>query len=58
MVAAGFAFIRSELRQMEIVVIKIVERDGVSEDYPISGNYDLLAKVYVDRYKDFATVVL
>jgi hypothetical protein len=30
---------------------------GVSEVYSISGNYDLLAKLSVDRYEDFSTVV-
>jgi DNA-binding Lrp family transcriptional regulator len=54
---AGFVFIKCELGQVESVANKVVEVDGVSEVYSISGNYDLLAKVYVDRYEDFATVV-
>jgi DNA-binding Lrp family transcriptional regulator len=54
---AGFVFIKCELGQVESVANKIVEIDGVSEVYSISGNYDLLAKVYVDRYEDFPTVV-
>lgn len=54
---AGFVFIKCELGQVESVANKIVEVDGVSEVYSISGNYDLLAKVYVDRYEDFPTVV-
>jgi DNA-binding Lrp family transcriptional regulator len=54
---AGFVFIKCELGQMETVAHRIVEIDGVSEVYSISGNYDLLAKVYVDRYEDFAAVV-
>jgi DNA-binding Lrp family transcriptional regulator len=54
---AGFVFIKCELGQVESVANNIVEIDGVSEVYSISGNYDLLAKVYVDRYEDFPTVV-
>jgi DNA-binding Lrp family transcriptional regulator len=54
---AGFVFIKCELGQVESVASKIVEIDGVSEVYSISGNHDLLAKVYVERYEDFPTVV-
>jgi hypothetical protein len=54
---AGFVFIKCELGQVETVANKIVEVDGVSEVYSISGNYDLLVKVYVERYEDFANVV-
>ncbi len=54
---AGFVFIKCELGKVEAVANKIVEIDGVSEVYSISGNYDLLAKVYVDRYEELATVV-
>ena len=54
---AGFVFIKCELGQVETVANQIVEIDGVSEIYSISGNYDLLAKVYVNRYEEFATVV-
>jgi DNA-binding Lrp family transcriptional regulator len=54
---AGFVFIKCELGQVESVANKVVEVDGVSEVYSISGNYDLLAKVYADRYEDFATLI-
>jgi DNA-binding Lrp family transcriptional regulator len=54
---AGFVFIKCELGQVERVANQIAEIEGVSEVYSISGNYDLLAKVYVERYEDFATVV-
>jgi DNA-binding Lrp family transcriptional regulator len=54
---AGFVFLKCELGQVETVANQIVEIDGVSEIYSISGNYDLLAKVYVNRYEEFATMV-
>ncbi|HEX9871347.1 MAG TPA: Lrp/AsnC ligand binding domain-containing protein [Candidatus Tectomicrobia bacterium] len=54
---AGFVFLNCEPGQAENVANKIVEIDGVSEVYSISGSYDLPAKVYVDRYEDFPTVV-
>jgi DNA-binding Lrp family transcriptional regulator len=54
---AGFVFIKCELGKVEAVANKIVEVEGVSEVYSISGTYDLMAKVYVERYEDFATVV-
>jgi DNA-binding Lrp family transcriptional regulator len=54
---AGFVFIKCELGQVESVANKIVKIEGISDVYSISGNYDLLAKVYVDRHEDFATVV-
>jgi DNA-binding Lrp family transcriptional regulator len=54
---AGFVFLKCELGQVETVANQIVETDGVSEVYSISGHYHLLAKVYVKRYEDFATVV-
>jgi DNA-binding Lrp family transcriptional regulator len=54
---AGFVFIKCELGRVDTVANKIVEVDGVSEVYSISGNYDLLVKVYVERYEDFANVV-
>jgi DNA-binding Lrp family transcriptional regulator len=53
----GMNSIKCELGQVETVANKIVEVDGVSEVYSISGNYDLLVKVYVERYEDFANVV-
>ncbi|HEX9867235.1 MAG TPA: Lrp/AsnC ligand binding domain-containing protein, partial [Candidatus Tectomicrobia bacterium] len=40
---AGFVFIKCEPGQVENVANKIVEIDGVSEVYSISGSYDLPA---------------
>jgi DNA-binding Lrp family transcriptional regulator len=54
---AGFVSIKCELGRVDTVANQIVGINGVSEVYSISGNYDLVAKVYVDRYEDFATVV-
>jgi DNA-binding Lrp family transcriptional regulator len=54
---AGFVFIKCELGRVEAVANDIVEIDGVSEVYSISGNHDLLVKVYVERYEDLAAVV-
>jgi DNA-binding Lrp family transcriptional regulator len=54
---AGFVFLKCELGQVEILANQIVEIDGVSEVYSISGHYHLLAKADVKRCEDFATVV-
>ncbi|HXH08773.1 MAG TPA: Lrp/AsnC ligand binding domain-containing protein [Alphaproteobacteria bacterium] len=54
---AGFVFVKCELGKVDAVANKIAEVEGVSEVYSISGTYDLMAKVYVERYEDFATVV-
>lgn len=53
----GFVFVKCELGKVDAVANKIAEVEGVSEVYSISGTYDLMAKVYVERYEDFATVV-
>jgi DNA-binding Lrp family transcriptional regulator len=55
---AGFVFIKCELGQVETVANKIVEVDGVSEVYSISGNYDLLVKVYVEVPPHLTVVML
>jgi DNA-binding Lrp family transcriptional regulator len=54
---AGFVFIKCELGKGDVVANSMAEIEGVSEVYSISGNYDLIAKVYVERYEDLATVV-
>lgn len=54
---AAFVFVKCELGQIEKVASEIMEMEGVSEVHSITGAYDLLVKLYAERYEDFGDLI-
>ena len=52
-----FVQLKCDLGRAYDVAAALAERDGVSEVYSISGQYDLLAKCYLDSGKDIGRFV-
>ena len=52
-----FVQLKCELGRAYEVAAALVEQDGISEVYSISGQYDLLAKCYLDDGKDVGRFV-
>ncbi|MCP4490484.1 MAG: Lrp/AsnC family transcriptional regulator [Gammaproteobacteria bacterium] len=52
-----FVQLKCELGKAYEVAAELVERDSVSEVYSISGQYDLMAKCYLDDEKDIGHYV-
>lgn len=52
-----FVQLKCELGRAYEVAAALVEREGVSEVYSISGQYDLLAKCYLDDGADIGRFV-
>ena len=52
-----FVQLKCELGQAYEVAAALVEQESVSEVYSISGQYDLLAKCYLDDGKDVGRFV-
>ena len=52
-----FVQLKCELGRAYDVAAALVEQDGVSEVYSISGQYDLLAKCYLDDGRDVGRFV-
>ncbi len=53
-----FVNVKCKLGQAYTVASQIVELDGVSEVYSISGEYDLLIKCYVQKDEDVGRFVI
>jgi len=52
-----FVQLKCDLGQAYEVAARLAEREGVSEVYSISGQYDLLAKCYLDDGDDIGRFV-
>jgi len=52
-----FVQLKCDLGEAYEVAAALVEQDGVSEVYSISGMYDLLAKCYLDDGEDIGRFV-
>ena len=52
-----FVQLKCDLGKAYAVAAELVERDSVSEVYSISGQYDLLAKCYLDDASDIGHYV-
>lgn len=52
-----FVQLKCELGRSYEVAAALVEREGVSEVYSTSGQYDLLAKCYIEDGKDVGRYV-
>ena len=52
-----FVQLKCELGKAYQVAAELAEKDGVSEVFSISGQYDLLAKCYLDRDEDIGRFV-
>lgn len=49
---AYFVFIKTELGKTYDVAFQVSEIEGVSEVYSVSGTWDLLVKLYLDKDAD------
>lgn len=54
---AAFVLVKCELGRVTEVARAIMEIDGVSEVHSITGDHDLLVKLYADRYEDFGELI-
>ena len=52
-----FVQLKCDLGKAYQVAADLAEKDGVSEVFSISGQYDLLAKCYLDRDEDIGRFV-
>ena len=52
-----FIQLKCELGKAYEVAAELVERDSVSEVFSISGQYDLMAKCYLDNEEDIGRYV-
>ena len=53
-----FVYVKCQLGKAYDVASKIVEMEGVSEVYSISGEYDLLVKCYIRKDMDAGRFVI
>lgn len=49
---AYFVFIKTDLGKTYDVAFELAEIEGVSEVYSVSGPWDLLVKLYLDKDRD------
>lgn len=54
---AIFVQLKCELGKAYDVAAELIERDSVSEVFSISGQYDLMAKCYLDTSEDIGRYV-
>jgi DNA-binding Lrp family transcriptional regulator len=54
---AAFVMVKCEPGRLEDVANAIMELDGVSEVHSITGDHDLLVKLYAPSYDDFGDVI-
>jgi DNA-binding Lrp family transcriptional regulator len=54
---AAFVLVKCELGRLEEVANALMELEGVSEVHSVTGNYDLLVKLYAPAYEDFGDLV-
>lgn len=54
---AAFVLVKCELGRLEEVANAIMEIEGVSEVHSVTGEYDLLVKLYAPAYEAFGDVI-
>lgn len=54
---AAFILVKCELGRLGDVADALIEMDGVSEVHSVTGEYDLLVKVYAPTYDDFGDLI-
>ncbi len=54
---AAFVLVKCELGQLEKVANALMEVEGVSEVHSITGEHDLLVKLYADSHEDFGDLI-
>lgn len=54
---AAFVLVKCELGRVTEVARAIMEIDGVSEVHSVTGEHDLLVKLYADDYESFGELI-
>ena len=54
---AAFVFVKCDLGRLEEVANALMEIEGVSEVHSITGEHDLLVKLYAPTYEDFGDLI-
>lgn len=54
---AAFVLVKCELGRLEEVANAIMEIEGVSEVHSVTGEYDLLVKLYAPAYEAFGDLI-
>ncbi len=54
---AAFVLVKCDLGRIEEVANALMELEGVSEIHSITGEHDLLVKLYAPTYEDFGDLV-
>ncbi len=54
---AAFVLVKCELGRVTEVARAIMEIEGVSEVHSITGDHDLLVKLYAEGYEDFGELI-
>jgi len=54
---AAFVLVKCELGRVSEVAKAIIEIDGVSEVHSITGDHDLLVKLYAEDYETFGELI-
>ena len=54
---AAFVLVKCELGRLEQVANAIMEIEGVSEVHSITGEHDLLVKLYASSYEAFGDLI-
>ncbi len=54
---AAFVLVKCELGRLEEVANDLMEIEGVSEVHSITGEHDLLVKLYAASYEDFGDLI-
>jgi len=56
-VKAAFVLVKCELGRLEDVANAVMEIEGVSEVHSITGEHDLLVKLYAPTYEAFGDLI-
>lgn len=54
---AAFVLVKCELGRIGEVADELIEMEGVSEVHSITGEHDLLVKIYAPTYEDFGDLI-
>jgi DNA-binding Lrp family transcriptional regulator len=54
---AAFVMVKCEPGRLEDVANAIMELEGVSEVHSVTGDYDLIVKLYAPTYDDFGDLI-
>ena len=54
---AAFVLVKCELGRIEEVANALMEIEGVSEIHSVTGDHDLLVKLYAPTYDDFGDLI-